>query len=347
MPIIEAAGLTKRFRQPLREPGLLGAFKHLVTQQYRDKVAVDGIDLAVEAGESVAYLGPNGAGKSTTIKMLTGILVPTSGQVAVDGRVPHATRHVTAHTIGVVFGHRTQLWWDIPVIESFNLLRDVYAIPEAQYRATLAQFTELLDLGEFLHLSVRKISLGQRMRADLAAALLHRPRILFLDEPTIGLDIAVKTRIRQFIRTLNREHGTTVLLTTHDLGDIEDLCRRLVIIDQGRIIYDGSLAAVKDAFARERTMHVQLRAPAPGLVMLDEQIPGISLTWTSELELAIRFDRFQVPTGELVSTVVREGEIADLRFDEPAIEDVIRRVYDGTLTLAPTAHAPVAAEGTS
>jgi ABC-2 type transport system ATP-binding protein len=194
---------------------------------------------------------------------------------------------------------------------------------------------------------VRKISLGQRMRADLAAALLHRPRILFLDEPTIGLDIAVKTRIRQFIRTLNREHGTTVLLTTHDLGDIEDLCRRLVIIDQGRIIYDGSLAAVKDAFARERTMHVQLRAPAPGLVMLDEQIPGISLTWTSELELAIRFDRFQVPTGELVSTVVREGEIADLRFDEPAIEDVIRRVYDGTLTLAPTAHAPVAAEGTS
>ncbi len=171
MPIIEAQALTKRFRQPVRDPGLAGAFKHLVTQRYREKIAVDAIDLVVEAGESIAYLGPNGAGKSTTIKMLTGTLVPTTGDVLIEGRVPHMQRYPTAHAIGVVFGHRTQLWWDIPVIESFNLIRDIYAIPEAQYQATLSEYTELLGLGEFLQLSVRKISLGQRMRADLAAAL--------------------------------------------------------------------------------------------------------------------------------------------------------------------------------
>lgn len=334
MTIIEATSLSKRFRQPVREPGLLGAFKHLVTQRYREKVAVDSINLAIEAGESVAYLGSNGAGKSTTIKMLTGILIPSSGRVVVDGRVPHQQRHSTAHAIGVVFGHRTQLWWDIPVIESFNLIRDVYAIPQARYKAKLNQFVELLDLGEFLHLSVRKISLGQRMRADLAAALLHSPRILFLDEPTIGLDIAVKTRIRTFIKTLNAEEGTTVLLTTHDLGDIENLCQRLVIIDQGHIIYDGSLAAVKDTFARERTLHVQLRTPAPMLSQLAAQWPEVALSWTSDVELAIRFDRFQIAAGDLVAEVIRRGDIADFRFDEPQIEAIIRRVYDGTLTLA-------------
>jgi ABC-2 type transport system ATP-binding protein len=237
-----------------------------------------------------------------------------------------------------VFGHRTQLWWDIPMVESFNLIRDIYAIPDAQYRAQLDQFVELLGLGECLHLSVRKLSLGQRMRADLAAALLHRPRILFLDEPTIGLDIAVKTRIRQFIRTLNAEHGITVLLTTHDLGDIEDLCRRLVIIDQGRIIYDGTLAAVKDAFARDRTMHIQLRAAAPALVELAQQIPEISMAWQSELELAIRFDRFRVAAGDLLGAVMRAGEIVDVRFDEPEIEEIVRRVYDGSLRLG---HADV------
>jgi ABC-2 type transport system ATP-binding protein len=333
VPIIEAHNLSKRFRQPVRDAGLAGAFKHLITQHYREKVAVDSINLSIEAGESVAYLGPNGAGKSTTIKMLTGILVPSAGNVLIDGRIPHQQRYPTAHAIGVVFGHRTQLWWDIPVIESFNLIRDIYAIPAAQYQATLAQFTELLGLGEFLQLSVRKISLGQRMRADLAAALLHRPRILFLDEPTIGLDIAVKTRIRDFIKALNSEQGTTVLLTTHDLGDIEDICKRLVIIDQGNIIYDGSLAAVKDAFARERTMHIQLRAPAPALSELPEQLPGIAVTWQSEHDLSIRFNRFEITAGELLSAVTRAGEIADLRFDEPQIEEIIRRVYDGSLSL--------------
>jgi ABC-2 type transport system ATP-binding protein len=336
MALIEATGLTKRFRQPIREPGLAGAFKHLITQQYIEKVAVNQVHLSVEAGESVAYLGPNGAGKSTTIKMLTGILVPTSGQVLINGRIPHQDRYATAHTIGVVFGHRTQLWWDIPVVESFNLIRDIYAIPPAQYRETLAQFSELLGLHEFLHLSVRKISLGQRMRADLAAALLHRPRLLFLDEPTIGLDIAVKTRIRQFIKTQNAEHGTTIVLTTHDLGDIEDLCQRLVIIDQGSIIYDGSLTAVKDAFARERTMHIQLRAPAPQLVNLANELPTIEVTWQSDQQLSLRFDRFAISAGELISMIARVAEIADLRFDEPQIEEIIRRVYDGTLTLSST-----------
>jgi len=216
MPLIEARGLTKKFRQAVKEPGLVGSLSHFFSRQYRDKMAVDHIDLAVEAGESVAYLGPNGAGKSTTIKMLTGILVPTSGSLVVDGLVPSEKRQQNARKIGVVFGQRTQLWWDIPVIESFNLARDMYEIPPQRYKQNLAQFTEILGLADFMNVPAGKISLGQRMRADLCMALLHDPKLLYLDEPTIGLDIAVKDSIRKFIHGLVEERGTTVMLTTHD-----------------------------------------------------------------------------------------------------------------------------------
>ena len=209
MPLIEARGLTKKFRQAVKEPGLAGSLKHFFTRQYRDKMAVDHIDLSIEAGESVAYLGPNGAGKSTTIKMLTGILVPTEGSLIVDGLVPYERRQQNALNIGVVFGQRTQLWWDIPVVESFNLARDMYEIPPKRYKENLGQFTELLGLNEFMNIPAGKISLGQRMRADLCMALLHDPKLLYLDEPTIGLDIAVKDSIRKFIRTQVEEHGTT------------------------------------------------------------------------------------------------------------------------------------------
>ena len=333
MAIIEVVELSKTFRQAVKQPGLRGALQHLFTQQYRDVAAVDQINLKIDAGESVAYLGPNGAGKSTTIKMLTGILVPSAGQVRVNGIVPYQRRMENAMGIGVVFGQRTQLWWDLPVRESLALLKDIYEIPTPSYQANLARFVELLDMSPFMDLSVRKLSLGQRMRADLAAALLHNPRIVYLDEPTIGLDIAVKARIRSFIKQINREQGTTVLLTTHDLGDIEDLCDRLVIIDTGRIIYDGALAVVKDTFARDRTMHFQVRQTTPALPQALAALPGQTLEQTDALQFAIRFDRFEVQAGDVIALVMRQSEIVDLQIDEPAIEAIIRRVYDGTLTL--------------
>ncbi|NOU95821.1 ATP-binding cassette domain-containing protein [Paenibacillus sp. LMG 31456] len=333
MSLIEVLDLTKTFRQAVKAPGLLGAVKHMFTQEYREKQAVNGISLSIEEGEAVAYVGPNGAGKSTTIKMLSGILVPTSGSVKVDGVVPHKQRTDNARKIGAVFGQRTQLWFDLPIIESFALLKDIYEIPEAVYRFNMDRFTELLSLDEFLHLPTRKLSLGQRMRADLAAALLHNPRIVYLDEPTIGLDIAVKVKIREFIKQINREQGTTIILTTHDLEDIEDICRRLVIIDQGRIIYDGSLQAVKDAFARERTIHFQLSEPLTGIGPALTDWTGAFVEQKDGQHIAIRFDRFEVSASEVVSRVMRLGEVIDFRIDEPKIEHVIRRVYEGELVL--------------
>jgi ABC-2 type transport system ATP-binding protein len=229
----------------------------------------------------------------------------------------------------VVFGHRTQLWWDIPVIESFNLLRDVYAIPEAQYRATLAQFTELLDLGEFLHLSVRKISLGQRMRADLAAALLHRPRILFLDEPTIGLDVLAKERIRTFIEQINRERKTTVILTTHDLGDVERLCRRVLLIDHGKILFDGTVAQLKAAYAPQRMLAAQI-AP-DGVASLDMtapvELPHAEFVRWDEGKLWLRFDPARVAAPALISEVMARFPVSDLQLVEPELELIIRQIY--------------------
>jgi ABC-2 type transport system ATP-binding protein len=335
MSLIQAEGLTKIFKQPVKDPGLAGAFKHLFTQKYREKSAVSGIDLSINEGEAVAYVGPNGAGKSTTIKMLTGILVPTAGSVVVDGLVPSDNRMENAKKIGVVFGQRTQLWWDLPLMESFSLLKDIYEIPERIYKDNMERFIELLGMEEFLHLSARKISLGQRMRADLAAALLHNPKIVYLDEPTIGLDIAVKERIRQFIKELNRDQGTTVMLTTHDLEDIEDICRRLVIIDQGRIIYDGELQAVKDIFARERTIHFQMENPLPQLAEIIEALPGVILENIEKHAFSVRFDRFIIAAGEVAGHIMKYGNVIDFRIDEPKIDQVIRKVYAGELQLNP------------
>ena len=334
MPIIEARGLTKKFRQAVKEPGLVGSFKHFFNRKYKDKLAVDHIDFSVEAGESVAYLGPNGAGKSTTIKMLTGILVPTSGSLIVDGLVPHEKRQQNARNIGVVFGQRTQLWWDIPVVESFNLARDMYEIPVKRYRDNLAQFTEILGLSEFINLPAAKISLGQRMRADLCMALLHDPKILYLDEPTIGLDIAVKDSIRQFVRSRVEERGTTVILTTHDLGDIEDICKRIVIIDNGKIIHDGDLATLKDNYARDRVIHFQLARPPESMAPICAGLPACETT-TDGLRLSVRFDRFKFAAGEIAAAVMPHVEVVDFRIDEPEVEDLIRKVYLGQLSLSP------------
>jgi ABC-2 type transport system ATP-binding protein len=333
VPIIEARGLTKKFRQAVKEPGLVGSFKHFFNRKYKDKLAVDHIDFSVEAGESVAYLGPNGAGKSTTIKMLTGILVPTSGSLIVDGLVPHEKRQQNARSIGVVFGQRTQLWWDIPVVESFNLARDMYEIPVKRYRDNLAQFTEILGLSEFINLPAAKISLGQRMRADLCMALLHDPKILYLDEPTIGLDIAVKDRIRQFVRSRVEERGTTVILTTHDLGDIEDICKRIVIIDNGKIIHDGDLATLKDNYARDRVIHFQLARPPESMAPICAGLPACEVS-TDGLRLSVRFDRFRFAAGEIAAAVMPHVEVVDFRIDEPEVEDLIRKVYLGQLSLS-------------
>lgn len=333
MALIEADGLTKVFRRPVKGPGFGGALKHLVVRSFRDTVAVDALDLRIDTGEAVAYVGPNGAGKSTTVKLLCGILVPSAGQVRVAGVVPHRDRIANARQIGVLFGQRTQLWWDLPVRESLGLLRDLYDVSDRDYRDQLERFDDVLGLGELLPIVTRKLSLGQRMRADLAATLLHRPRIVYLDEPTIGLDISVKDRIRAFLRELRRD-GTTLILTTHDLGDIEDVCQRIVIIDAGRIIFDGPIDGVKDRFARDRSVHLQLSDPVP-LATVAAALPDAEVTAGAAAgEFTVRFDRFQVTAGRIITAVSGLSEVLDLRIDEPAIEDVVRKVYAGELRLA-------------
>ncbi|MDT3699610.1 MAG: ATP-binding cassette domain-containing protein [Thermincola sp.] len=247
MALIEVRGLTKEFKIFRRREGIAGAFRDLFLRDYRILRAVDGIDFFVNAGEMVGYIGANGAGKSTTIKMLTGILVPTAGEVVVDGYIPYKEREIYTRRIGVVFGQRTQLWWDIAVIESFKLLRRIYGVNKQDFEKRLKMFDDLLELNNFLHLPVRKLSLGQRMRCDLTAALLHNPAILFLDEPTIGLDVLAKAKIREFLQEINKEYKTTIILTTHDMGDIEALCPRVAIIDNGKMLYDGS---VEDLYAQ-------------------------------------------------------------------------------------------------
>jgi len=274
----------------------------------------------------VGYIGPNGAGKSTTIKMLTGILVPTSGQVVVDGRVPHRQRKEHVRRIGVVFGQRTNLWWDLPTIESFDLLRHVYRIPADRYRANLDLFCELLDLEGFLNTPVRTLSLGQRMRADLAAALLHEPHILFLDEPTIGLDVVAKQRIRAFIRRLNRERGTTIILTTHDLGDVEKLCDRVLMIDHGRLIYDGDLEFLRRRFGYSRVLRVELAEDYE-----EVGLPGADLRYRDGRRVFYRFDTNAVSASQLIQRLTERYRVADIAVREAEIEEIVGRIYQGGL----------------
>jgi ABC-2 type transport system ATP-binding protein len=333
MALVEARALTKVFRSPDKEPGFAAAVKHLFVRRFKEKVAVDHVDLSIDAGEAVAYVGPNGAGKSTTVKLLSGILVPTSGEVRIGGVVPHLDRMANARRVGVLFGQRTQLWWDLPVAESLETLRDIYRVDRATYRRRLQRFDEVLELGEILPALGRRLSLGQRMRADLAAALIHGPEVVYLDEPTIGLDIAVKDRVRAFLRSL-RDEGTTIMLTSHDLRDIEDVCRRLVIIDDGRIIFDGDLTALKDEYARDRLLHVQT-ASAAHLDALRRSLPGATITaGETTLRFSVRFNRFDMTAGQIVTALAPLAELVDFHVDEPSIEDVIRWVYSGELTVA-------------
>lgn len=329
MPIIEAHSLSKHYKRFRRRPGLGGAIKDLWHRKYEVVRAVDGIDLSVERGEIIGYIGPNGAGKSTTIKMLTGILVPTAGTLAVQGLVPHKDRYRHVKTIGVVFGQRTQLWWDIAVIEAFNLLQKIYEIPMTDYRARLERFKQVLGLGDLLDIPVRKLSLGQRMRCDLAASLLHNPRILFLDEPTIGLDVAVKAGIRDFIREMNREQGTTVILTTHDLSDIEELCSRVVMIDSGKLIYDGELRALKETVDIPRRLLVETLFPIrpDKMLQLLQGFP-MDVTAVDPYRWELGFSKSRVSLPQLMQLLLDTLEVRDLEIEEPAIEDIVRQIYD-------------------
>jgi ABC-2 type transport system ATP-binding protein len=295
-----------------------------VRRRRREVRAVDGIDLAVQAGSMVGYIGPNGAGKSTTIKMLIGILVPSRGSVQVDGIDPSRDRVAVARRIGVVFGQRTQLWWDLPLGDSFDLLRHVYRVPAADHQRMLERMVGLLDMGPFLSTPVRQLSLGQRMRGELAAAMLHRPPVLFLDEPTIGLDVVSKEAVRTFLSDLHHEEGTTVLLTTHDLVDVERLCERLVVIDHGRVIEDGTVEGVKARYGTERTVVVDLAEPGPPLV-----IQGTTVDRVEGPRQWIRFRREDHSAASVLAAVTAIAEVRDVTVEEPAIDAVVRRIYAG------------------
>jgi ABC-2 type transport system ATP-binding protein len=332
--VIDTKGLCKSFRSPLKKPGVSGAIRHLFRPEYKDIVAVSKVDLSIAAGESVAYVGPNGAGKSTTIKMLTGILLPSGGEIRVNGLHPYKERMRNSKNIGVVFGQRTQLWWDIPVIESFTLLRDIYEVPAKSYADNLAYFTEMLGLDEFLHQSARRLSLGQRMRCDLAVALMHNPAVIFLDEPTIGLDVAVKERIREFLKTVNRERGVTLLLTSHDLDDIEDVCRRLIIIDTGRIIYDGSIQGLLDKYVKERSIRIIASAKIERADAARAMPGGVEIARANDREMTVVFDRFRFTAKQVLEFIMRTVEVVDFQLEEPDIERVVKNVYEGRLDLA-------------
>jgi ABC-2 type transport system ATP-binding protein len=284
--------------------------------------AVDDVSLTVGAGELVGYIGPNGAGKSTTIKMLTGILVPSSGSITVAGVDPQRRRVELARRIGVVFGQRTQLWWDLPLRDSFELLRHVYRVPASAHAANLASFVELLDMGSFLDTPVRQLSLGQRMRGDLCAALLHDPAILYLDEPTIGLDVVSKSRVREFLAEVNAERGVTVVLTTHDLSDVERLCSRLVVIDHGRVIHDGTVAEIKSRFGEYRTVVVDLEEEAPPLV-----VAGCETVRVDGVRQWVRFRGADVSAASVIAAIAETARVRDLTIEEPDIDDVVTRIY--------------------
>ncbi|MFI9046705.1 ATP-binding cassette domain-containing protein [Streptomyces sp. NPDC053427] len=314
--LIEVDGIEKVF-SVRRRAGRLRRVRHEVR-------AVDGITFRVPRGEMVGYIGPNGAGKSTTIKMLTGILTPSGGRLRVAGIDPARERTRLARRIGVVFGQRTTLWWDLPLKDSYELVRRMYRVPGPVYRANFARCVELLGLGPLLDVPVRQLSLGQRMRGDIAAALLHDPEVLYLDEPTIGLDVISKAKVREFLREVNAERGTTVLLTTHDLTDIEQLCRRVMVIDHGRLVYDGGLAGLRAAGEGERTLVVDLERELPPI----DGVPGARTVKVEGPRQWLAFPAAQ-SAAPLVAAVAERFPLVDLSVREPDIEEVIAKLYAG------------------
>jgi ABC-2 type transport system ATP-binding protein len=328
-PVISAAGVGKTFRQLKRQSGFGGAIKSLFSRDYSEIRAVDDISFVIEPGEAVGYLGPNGAGKSTMIKMMTGILTPSVGTLSVLGREPHASRMLNASEIGVVFGQRSQLWWDLPVRDSFDLNRHIYDIPETRFVGNLAYLTQMLDMASYLDRPVRQLSLGQRMRAEIAMALLHDPKILFLDEPTIGLDVVAKDAVRKFLAELNRERGTTIILTTHDLVDIEQICPRMIMVDDGKLLFDGELKHLRSTLGSRRRLTLEF-ATDPGPLTLTTATlaadEGVAKHYLLEDEAISILD--------VLSEVGHGHGLKDVKLDEPDIEEVIRTFYQSKPKLA-------------
>jgi len=323
MPQILVEALAKTYRVAERTPGLTGALRGLVRRRWREVHALANVSFSLEAGELLAFIGPNGAGKSTTVKILSGILRPTSGRVEVGGLVPYEDRIRHVARIGVVFGQRSQLWWDLPVIDGFDLLADIYRVEPALYRRRRDELVAMLRLEPLLDQPVRQLSLGQRMRAEFAAALLHDPAILFLDEPTIGLDAPSKLAVRAFVRRLNREQGVTVLLTTHDMHDVEALAERVIVIGHGRVLADGSFESLRASVFTERRLHVDFAGPVPELEM-----QGVIVRARTDRSLELAFDPTHIPTPKLIAAIATNHAVKDIHVDEPALEEVITRFYD-------------------
>ncbi len=334
--MIEVDDLSKTFKVYHHRKGFFGSFVNLFSRKHRIVRAVDKVSFTAARGEMIGYLGPNGAGKSTTIKMLTGILVPSSGSVTVNGYVPHRQRKENAKHIGVVFGQRSHLWFDLPVHESFGLLQRIYRIPATQYRHNVEMFDELLDLGDFFRTPVRQLSLGQRRRADIAAALLHNPDVLFLDEPTIGLDVVAKARIRQFIQRINTERKVTVVLTTHDLDDVEKLCKRVILIDNARLRFDGELIALRRLLSTERLLSIEYAEAYP-----DVSMPNADVVYQAGDRVQYRFSPEEISTADLIAAILKKFRIIDVSIQEPDIEDLIKTVYEDNLTLERNLAGPV------
>lgn len=326
MSIISVKNLSKIFKKPIRGEGLSGMIKSFFSRECEEVRAVDGISFDIEEGEIVGYIGANGAGKSTTIKMMCGILHPTEGEVTALGMDFDTKRQEINRQMGVVFGQKTQLWWDIPLIETFKILKSIYEVPDEVYKERFDYLCQLLDMESFLTQTVRSLSLGQRMRADFAAALIHCPKIVYLDEPTIGLDVLVKDKIRGAIKELNKKYGITVILTTHDMKDIEELCSRIIIIDKGKILYDGKLSDIKYRFGNTKTIFIPKNIELDEAA-LSERFAGASVQRDEERQ-AIKFSQNQVELDDMLLYLINTYHIKDFKIEDISIEDITKELYE-------------------
>ncbi len=322
-------GIVKEFKVLNRREGLKGSIRDLFSRDYRTVTAVDHISVEIPRGEIVGYLGPNGAGKSTTIKMMTGVLEPTAGEILVNGVVPYKNRARNSQDIGVVFGQRSQLWWALPLIESLKLLKDIYQIPDDRYQEMLSFYDSIADMESLLHKPVRQMSLGQRTLSDILAAFLHNPKIVFLDEPTIGLDVSMKARIRELIRLLNEKKHTTVILTTHDMGDVDALCKRIIIIDKGKKLYDNDMQHLKSFFGSYRTLKLRVSGdPSEQLEAIHMAFPDLE-TGIDEGWISVLIDEEKTGVMKVLNTLQQSMKIRDMQIEEISTEDVIRKIYEG------------------
>lgn len=329
MSLIEVENISKEYKISKRSRGFIGTIGNLFIPKYEIKKAVKGIDFAIEKGEMVGFIGPNGAGKSTTVKMLSGILYPTSGVIKVYDMVPYKNRKEYVKKIGVVFGQKSQLWWDLPVIESYEMFKYIYKIPDNIFKKNLNMVNEILGINEFIEQPVRQLSLGQRVKADIGASLLHEPEVLFLDEPTIGLDVVAKENIRNFLNKINKETNITMLFTTHDMQDIEKTCNRMIIIDKGEKIYDGLVSEIKSRYGKERQLEVEFTQEYANI-----NIPETTIVYESLNTKRFQFNKDNVHVQDLISQLTKKYDIKDLTIKEPDIESIIREIYEGGIVLS-------------